>query len=137
MAKLTREQAQKWNGQLKGGFRFDVRHFMIWGEKLARKDIDLGNGNILQATLEYHDVYDGYRPTGEQQPKLHLQIWQPGITEGMIVSHGLGANVEIGTKQQKRKWSELCKLSADYGDDEKIKAMAAELIDALKKKEIA
>jgi len=137
MAKITREQATKWNGQLKGGFRFDVRHYAIWGEKVARRNIELDGGNILQATLEYHEVRDGYRPTGEQQPVLHLQVWQPGHTEGMMVSHGMGASIQIGTKQVKRNWSELCKLSADYGDADKIKALAAENIAALKKQEIA
>lgn len=136
MARLTREQAQKWNAQLHGGFRFDARHFVMWGEKIARRNIELDGGRILQATLEYHDVRDGYRLTGEQQPHIHLQIWNPGHTEGVMVSTGLGASVEIGTKQNKRSWSELCRLSADF-DDDKIMALAAEHIAALKKAEIA
>ena len=32
MAKITRAQIEKWNGQLSGGFRLDVMHFVTWGE---------------------------------------------------------------------------------------------------------
>ena len=35
MAKITRAQIEKWNGQLSGGFKLDVMHFVTWGEKQA------------------------------------------------------------------------------------------------------
>ena len=132
MAKITRDQAIKWNGQLKGGFRLDVRYFALWGEKRARKLIELDAGNVLEAALEYHET-----PKREQQPVLHLQIWKPGRTDGVMVSQGMGASIKIGETQGKRNWSELCRLSADYADDEKIKALATDHIAALNKAEIA
>ena len=39
MAKLTRAQYEKWNGQLGGGFKFDMMHYVTWGEKQAIRDI--------------------------------------------------------------------------------------------------
>ena len=41
MAKLTRAQYEKWNGQLGGGFKFDMMHYVTWGEKQAIRDIKL------------------------------------------------------------------------------------------------
>ena len=131
MAKLTREQAQKWNAQLHGDFRFDVRYYVMWGNKVARRNIELEDGKILQATLEYHDIRDGYRSTGKVQPVLHFQIWKDGHTEGMMVSTGMGASVEIGTPQNKRNWNELCKLSGLY-DEAALLAMAKEHLNELR-----
>lgn len=54
MAKLTRAQYEKWNGQLGGGFKFDMMHYVTWGEKQAIRDIKLEDGRILRATVGYN-----------------------------------------------------------------------------------
>ena len=51
MAKITRAQIEKWNGQLSGGFKLDVMHFVTWGEKQAIRDIKLEDGRILRGTV--------------------------------------------------------------------------------------
>ena len=138
MAKLTKEQAKKWNDQLGGGFYFDWKHYAIWSEKLARRNIDLKDGKVLQITLEYNDVKDEahpYIPTGKVQPHLHFQVWSPTAT-GMMSSNGFGKSIEIGTQQDKRNWKELCKLSANY-DDEKLFALAVEQLGELERAEVA
>lgn len=33
MAKLTREQYNKWNSQAKNGFQLDLQYFLTWNEK--------------------------------------------------------------------------------------------------------
>lgn len=136
MAKLTKAQAQKWNAELAGGFRFDVRHYLMWGEKVARRNIELEGGKILQASLEYHEIRDGYRYTGQVQPTLHLQIWKPGLTEGMMHSSGMGASIKIGTAQDKKLWKELCKLSGTF-DDKKLLELMEENMHQLKNEYIA
>ena len=42
MAKITRAQIEKWNGQLSGGFRLDVMHFVTWGEKAGHSRYQIG-----------------------------------------------------------------------------------------------
>ena len=131
MAKLTKAQAQKWDSQLAGGFHFDVRNYVMWGEKVARRNIEIEEGKILQATLEYHDIREGYRSTGMVQPTLHFQLWEKGRTDGLMCSRGLGASIKIGTPLSKKLWNELCKISGTL-DDEKLLAMAAEHVAELK-----
>lgn len=137
MAKLTKEQVRKWNAQLAGDFYFDWKHYLVWSEKVARRNVKLSDGKVLQATLEYRNVRDGFRYTGEQQPILHLAVWQPTNTEGMMSSHGMGVTIDVGVKQDKKKWSELCKLSALYDSDEKLLELAREHMDELKNEYIA
>ena len=52
MAKLTRAQYEKWNGQLGGGFKFDMMHYVTWGEKQAIRDIKLEDGRISAPRLD-------------------------------------------------------------------------------------
>lgn len=136
MAKITKEQAMKWDSQLSDGFFFDWKYYVIWGEKVARHNIDLGDGKILQATLEYHEIVEKYRRTGQVQPTLHLQIWRPTNT-GCFCSGGLGKSIPVGQIQNKKLWNELCKLSVEYDDDEKLLSLMAEHMDALKNDRIA
>ena len=56
MAKLTRAQYEKWNGQLGGGFKFDMMHYVTWGDKQAIRDIKLEDGRILRATVGYRNT---------------------------------------------------------------------------------
>ena len=133
MAKVTKEQIKKWNEQLHGGFVFDWRHYIVWSEKLARHNIDLKNGKVLQITLEYYETRDGTERF--MQPALHFQVWTPTDT-GLMSSSGFGKRLNIGERQNKKSWSVLCKLSADY-DDEKLFALAVEQLGDLERAEVA
>lgn len=116
MAKLTKEQVKRWNSKLQNGFRFDIYHFMNWGEKQIVKKIPLEDGKILEAQILYRHVLgaDRFSDTGKVEPILHLQIWEPGSTDGMMCSHGTGVYIQVGSEQDKRKYSELEKLSASF-----------------------
>lgn len=132
MASCTREQLNKWNAKLANGFTLDLQHFLIWGEKSAVRRIDLPDGKILKATLEYRDARDdSHHYTGLHQPMVHLSIWTDR-GNGMLSSHGMGASVKIGTVQSKRNFNNLAALSATI-DDEKIMAWATEKMADLKK----
>ena len=131
MPKLTRDQAQKWDAQLKGGFRLDVRHYVLWGEKNAIRNIDLEGGKILRATLEYHERRKNYTTLPGGVPTLHLAIWTPSGTGGTYCSSGMGASIPVGDPQPKKLWSELCRLSGTI-TEEKIRSLAAEHLEQLK-----
>lgn len=73
MAKLTRAQYEKWNGQLGGGFKFDMMHYVTWGEKQAIRDIKLEDGRILRATVGYRNVVEHFRE-GMQQAKKNYGV---------------------------------------------------------------
>ena len=75
----------------------------------------------------------GYRYTGLVRPQIHLSVWHDGNTPGIMVSHGIGAFVDI-TEQTytRRNWNEIVKLTAEW-TDEKIMEVARLHIAALKK----
>lgn len=130
MAKLTRDQAIKWDKMLSGGYRFDWRYYVIWGEKRASLKIETSDDKVLEATLEYRNEWQGYRKTGRQKPILHLQLWTVNPETGTGTSQGLGASVDAGEIQDKKNWKELCRLSCEY-TAEKVLELAKEHAGAL------
>ena len=58
MAKLTREQYNKWNAQAQNGFMLDLQYFLIWGEKTLIKGIEQENGAIIRFKLSYIDEFE-------------------------------------------------------------------------------
>lgn len=124
MAKLTKEQAIKWDKMLSSSYRFDVRHYMVWGEKTASLKIKLAENKILEGSLSYREERQGYQYTGRQVPVLHLQMWNVDAN-GVGISHGLGAWINVGEIQDKKNWKYLCALSAEY-PAEKVLALAKE-----------
>ncbi len=125
MARLTKEQALKWDSQLSGGYHLDIQKYVVWGEKTASLKIELSEDKILEANLSYREERSGYRYTGRQKPCLHLSIWNVNRETGVGTSHGLGAFIDVGEVQDKKNWKHLCALSGDY-TAEKVKALAAE-----------
>lgn len=113
MAKLTKEQAIKWDKMLSNGYRFDVRQFMLWGEKTASLKIEVAENKLLEGSLSYREQRQGYRYTGRQVPVLHLQMWNVDAN-GVGISRGLGAWINVGEVQDKKNWKYLCALSAEY-----------------------
>lgn len=135
MASYTREQINRWNAKLQNGFELDIKSLLNHNEKEATKYLDLPGDKRLKATLTWCEVRDGYRYTGQVQPKLHLSIWHSSHS-GMMVSYGMGAFVDI-TEQTyaRRNWNEIVKLTAAWTDD-KIMETAQQHIAALKKETV-
>lgn len=121
MAKCTKEQYQRWNAKAQNGFRFDLQHFLMWGEKRAERSIMLPNGNRLSACLEWHDVLEDegyYRKSIGVKPRLSLMVWSPAQTAGIWRSEGFGAIIEVTDKVYKKKsWDELAKYTSNLNDD--------------------
>lgn len=123
MAKITREQAQKWDAQARGGFHFDVRQYVIWGEKELRRTIDLDGGDVLELRLGYREEYatrtNEYgrhwkETTGRHIPVLSLSIWHPSASNpDVYTSQGLGKSVDLGPAENSKKYAVLCRLSGE------------------------
>lgn len=125
MAKVTREQVNRWEAKLVNGFRFDLCFFLTWNDKRIKKCLKLEDGRTLEAVLEYRDISRNFAKVGVQ-PVLHLSVWEScGPDSDLMKSNGLGAYIEMGAVQDKRKYNELVKLSAAM-DDGKIMALALE-----------
>ena len=127
MAKLTREQYNKWNAQAQGGFSFDFKHFCIWGEKRVRKTAEQLDKNIVEFVIEYRAEYETKTSeygckyniqTGRHIPVLRVNIWRPTSTEGVYTSHGTGKVYDIGEAQNKQSYAVLCKLSGTVNSDD-------------------
>ena len=131
MAKLTKEQAIKWDSMLHNDYHLDIKDYVIWGDKHASLKIELGENKILEAALIYREEGRGFRTTGRQIPHIHLQLWEVNPETGVGVSHGLGAYIRVGEIQNNRNWKYLCALSAEY-PAEKVLPMAAEHFDQLR-----
>lgn len=130
MAKVTREQVNRWEAKLANGFRFDLYFFMMWNDKRIKKYLKLEDGRTLEVVLEYRDITHNYAKVGVQ-PVLHLSVWEScGPDSDMMKSCGIGAYIEMGATQDKRKYNELAKLSATV-DDGKIMALALEKMPQL------
>ena len=120
MARITSEQFNKWNGQAKNGFGFDLRHYVMWNEKQLVKEIKNTDGTITRYTLFYYperekitrgNGYSWTQETGRQIPTLRIDTLHPTHTEGMYrVSHG--EDITIGQPEKTKKYATLCKLSA-------------------------
>ena len=133
MAKITREQYNKWNAQANNGFSLDLQYFVIWNEKTLTKKIKLENGNVIEFKIEYHKEFEtktnsyGCKwnvETGRYIPMLNITVWHP-TTSGCYASSGWAKSERIGEVQNTKKYNVLCKLSAEINTDEYIKEFAA------------
>ena len=120
MPSITREQAQKWDAQARGGFRFDVRYYVIWGEKELRKTVELPGGRYVEFKIGYRAEYEtktndyGCKwnvETGRHIPELSVRVWQPSGAAGVYSSSGFGKHIDIGQAQTKKNYKILCQLS--------------------------
>ena len=136
MAKLTREQYEKWTAQAHNGFYFDVKYYVCWNEKTLRKTVEMPNGDVIEFKIEYDNEFEtrtneyGCKwnvKTGRFIPMLYIHHWRPSTTPGVYHSNGAWAKRErIGEIQDKKKYNVLCNLSAGIDTDEYMK----EFIDA-------
>lgn len=129
MARITREQFNKWNAQAQNGFGFDLQYFATWNEKTLTKKIKMDNGNIVEFKIEYDKEFErktneyGYRQnveTGRYIPMLYITIWRPTQT-GCYTSAGWAKNERLGESETSKKYNVLCNLSARINTDEYMK----------------
>lgn len=125
MAKVTREQIIKWNGQAKNGFGLDVQYFIIWNEKTLTKKIEMENGDVVEFKIEYNKEFEtktnsyGCRwnvETGRYIPMLYITLWKPS-NSGCYHSGGFDKSEILGEPEKSKKYSTLCKLSGIVDTD--------------------
>ena len=127
MAKITREQYNKWNAQAQNGFSFDLQFFYNWHEKRLRKTVEQPDKNVVEFVIDYRAEYEtktneyGCKwnvETGRHIPYLRVSIWHPSSSEGMYHSYGTGTTYDIGEPEDKRRYAALCNLSGTINTDD-------------------
>lgn len=122
--KITRDQINAINAKMSNGYRLDLRHYAMWGEKQACKRIDLRRGVYLMATFTFRTSFKEERnawgqrfnvPNGMQHIALHLAIWEEG--EHADTSHGLGQWISVSEDMPRKSFAAIQKLTADYPED--------------------
>ena len=127
MPSITRKQVEAANTKLYNGFRLDIQHYVIHGEKQAVLQIPIdGAGDIAHSTefitgaltwMPEREEKQGSRgetftaATGKQVPTLHIQHWRSRPGSNVATSQGLGQCVPVGKAQERRNFSILQKLS--------------------------
>ena len=133
MARLTREQYQKWNGQAQNGFTFDIQEYIGWNEKALTKSIKQPDGTIIQFKIEYYPEYERKTnqwgchwnvETGRQIPMMRIDRLVPGSTEGIYIVHTVKEKITMGEPENTKKYSTLCRISGTVNTDEYLKEIA-------------
>lgn len=133
MAKLTREQYNKWNAQAKNGFTLDLEYFLNWGEKTLIKDVPMDGGGYMRFKLwytpEYETITNQYgckwnKRTGRHLPMMRIERLRPCSTEGMYQVLTVKDDTQMGEAEKAMKYATLCKISETINTDEELKAIA-------------
>lgn len=87
MAKITRDQLEKFNGKCKNGFSLDLFFFCTWGEKRCKKIVKIGDDSIIyDVIVEFYDKYENFKKAGSV-PTLIINKCVPTGTEGVYSVH--------------------------------------------------
>lgn len=130
MAKLTREQYNKWNAQAQNGFAFDIEGYCVWNEKRLTKSIKQPDGSIVKFKIEFDPEYERKTnewgchwnvKTGRQIPTMRIDRLVPGSTEGVYIVHTVKEKITMGEPEKTMKYSTLCKISGTVNTDEYLK----------------
>ena len=132
MAKITKEQYNKWANQALNGFTFDLQYYVLWSEKTLSKKVKRVNGDVVEFKIEYHKEFETKTnaygcswnvETGCYIPMLNITVWHPTHT-GCYSSSGWAKSEKIGDVQNSKKYNVLCKLSGMIDTDKYMKEFA-------------
>ena len=134
MAKLTKEQFDKWSAKASNGFTFNVKKYVCWGEKGLEKIIQLGDGRVVEFEIGYSDEYAKVtnehsvsynRRTGRKIPVLDINILVPSSTKGVYRVHHFKSDIVVGETQDKNNFNVLCQCSKYVDTDMYMKEITA------------
>ena len=133
MAKLTREQVNKWNDGNKNGFQFSISYYIFHGEKTPTKDIKIDEDHILTVHLMYREDWNTNVKYADrvvlQIPTAHFAV---SLNKGgMMVSHGLGYWHTLGEARNNKSYAVLQKLTETLDD-----STCLAIFDELKKTQV-
>ena len=127
MPSITREQALKLNAQAPAPWKFDVKYYVIHGEKTLVHTIELDSGKFLEARLYFSENHEKRQnefcswtvPAGNYHICLHLSTYSPSSVLGCYHSFGLGKFINLDNAQHtKRNYKDLCKIALTLTDDD-------------------
>ena len=115
MAKLTREQLNKWNEGAGQGFKLDLQEYFNWHEKnLEYMGEARADGTFFGVSFRYHDetIGEGWtaKKTGKQLLYLTVDRYIPGSVEGVYQLDRLFSEI-VGDPQNKKMFSYMQKMS--------------------------
>ena len=132
MPSITKEQFDKWNAKATNGFSFDLKQYVVWGEKTLIKHVNLLEGKIAEFRIWYRNEFKrvtnqwgcSYNvETGGKIPTLEVNILIPSGTEGVYRVHSFKSNIVLGDVEKKNNYNVLCKLANNVNVDEYIEEM--------------
>ena len=132
MARITREQYNKWNSQAQNGFTLDLEYYLNWGEKTLIKDIPMEDGGYIRFKLWYTDEYETItneygckrnKRTGKHIPMMRIEKLKPCSTAGMYQILTVKDDMQMGESEKMMKYSVLCKISREINTDEELKKL--------------
>lgn len=129
MAKLTREQWEKFRSQAPENWIFDAQHFVAWGEKtIAFKGPEDENGKHYVIKIDYQEERTGEgwtaKKTGRQIPIIRVERYTP-TGNGMFCSVVQIFKAAAGEPQKNKNYAYMCTLAATLDTDKIIAAAAA------------
>lgn len=129
MAKLTREQFNKWSAQAFNGFELDIEFYIGWNEKRLEYITDLDGENKAQIIVEYFPEYE--TKTNDYGCKWNVRTGRhiPEIVVNSLTptSSGSGCYVVVERYkearpervQAKKNYKVLCEITKEI-DTEKL-----------------
>ena len=121
MAKIAMNTIEKYNRQMKNGFRFDLSALMYRNEKQATLIVNLDEKHYLSASLWYSERFSRETRQYVQQMQLHISYYTREADTGMAVSRGIGNFFKLG-EYPKKMFSEIIKKTAEF-DAARIKEL--------------
>ena len=113
MAKIAMNTIEKYNRQMKNGFRFDLSALMYRNEKQATLIVNLDEKHYLSASLWYTEHYSRETRQNVQQMRLHISYYTREADTGMAISRGIGKFFKLG-EYPKKMFSEIIKKTAEF-----------------------
>lgn len=116
MAKMTREQYNKFNEKCKNGFHLDLERFAVWNEKRCIKTMQFdGESCKYDVIIDFANEYKNYAKIGVKA-ELVINKLIPGHVENMYRVVEVKRNV-ISDIMARKSVKVLQDLTANYTDD--------------------
>ena len=106
MANITRERILKINGECKNDFVLDIQYYVMYGQYMLVKNIDLDDENYVKAYITFRDYKDKanpYKYTGKYQIYLNVSKWYHKKGDYFASSSGLGKSILLSEETFDKK----------------------------------
>lgn len=128
MPTITKEQALKRQASCPAGWKYDWKHYVIWGDNVIRRRIWTDKTHFIEASIEYREnlkalpTYDGRStynvPAGHHHIALSISAWTYYPENDTASSSGMGHWENLDNGQHPRKnYKDLCKIAATVTDE--------------------